>query len=155
MTTQFNGTLTLAPYDGPGATGREWEMTSGSLNVASYQGTLDPCTITGGGGTFTMPATNADGAISMALSGGRYFVNIPWVIYVPQQTIGITATGPPGEDCEDIDEWPVEGVGQWLTLTPTGVEPDDNGVLSITNLDNDSDPNWEHDNLEFTLTPLP
>ena len=154
MTADFNGMMTLAPYDGPGASGHEWKITTGSLTVSSYDGTMGECSVTGGGQTFTLPATNAEGAPAMALVAGRYYVNIPWVSYFPPQNLAIQATGPP-EDCDNLDEWPIAAVGQYLTLTPLGIEPDENGALSITNLDDHSDPNWFHDDFQFTFTPLP
>jgi hypothetical protein len=151
FTTQFNGTMTLAPYDGLGATGHEWEITGGTLNVSSFDGTIGECSFEGGG-TFELPAFNQEGAPAMALVGGKYYLNIPWVFYFPSQSLGVTWSGP---DCEDADpEYPIEGAGQYLTLSPNGVTPAEDGTLAVTDVSSDGDPNWEHDGFEFTLTPV-
>jgi hypothetical protein len=152
FTTQFNGTMTLAPYDGPGATGHEWAITGGTLNVSSFDGRIGDCSFEGGG-SFQLPAFNQQGAPAMALVGGKYYLNIPWVIYFPSQSLGVTWGG--GPDCEDADpEYPIEGAGQYLTLSPNGVTPAEDGTLTVTDVSSDGDPNWEHDGFEFTLTPV-
>jgi hypothetical protein len=155
-TTNFDGTLTLAPYDGPNATGREWEITGGTLDVTSFDGEIEPCSVSGGGQTFGFPAFNQANAPAMVLTGGRYYLNIPWVFYSPPQSLTVAWSGPPGEDCEEADpEYPIHGIGQVLTLTPNGVTPAEDGTLAVSDVSSSGDPNWEHDGFEFTLVPLP
>jgi hypothetical protein len=152
FTTQFNGMMTLAPYDGPAATGHEWAITGGTLNVSGFDGTIGDCSFEGGG-SFQLPAFNQQGAPAMALVGGKYYLNIPWVFYFPPQSLGVTWSG--GPDCEDADpEYPIAGAGQYLTLSPTGVTPAEDGTLAVTDVSSDGDPNWEHDGFEFTFTPV-
>jgi hypothetical protein len=154
LTTNFDGTMTLSPYDGFGASGREWEITGGTLDITSFDGTIGECTVSGAG-QFALPAFNQENAPAMVLSQGKYYLNIPWIIHNPPQSLDVT-WGPAGTDCEDADpEYPVHGVGQFLTLSPNGVTPAPNGTLAVTDVSSDGDPNWEHDSFEFTFVPLP
>jgi hypothetical protein len=149
-TTQFDGTLRLDLYDGPGSGFSDaWEIVDGSLNVSGYSGTHGGCSVAGTPETFDLPAFNSENAPVMVRQGRAYNFNAPWVIYIPEQTLTVNFSG--GSQCDGPEEYPIHGLGQWLTRTPTPLSPQPNGTMTST-IHLTEDPEWTHD-LTFTLVP--
>ncbi len=151
--TEFRGTMTLVPYEGPGATGREWRLADGTLHIDRFSGGIAPCELTATPKTFTLPGTGQGIQPVMALVQGGYTLSLPWVTYFPSQSVTVAWSGD-AEQCDrEPTEWPLDGVGQRMTYTPAPIQPDENGHLRVTNVAFGS-PGFEHSNFEYTLIPV-